>query len=321
MTNEDRTTPMPTGGEGPRSEGSAAEWPIGLVPLGWPDPTGDLNGFFAEVERLGFEGIQHGPAGGHPDATRRALADHGVRVAERYFAIPCTPDGPAEGAFERGLACLDDLDALAGEVLVAAIDGSPDRDASAARAESGPGLSDAGWSRLASLLEQLVEVAGERGHIVSFHPHAGTYVETEAETDRLMASVDADGLTLCMDTGHWIVGGGDPVATIRRYGRRVSHVHLKDVDAAVLARLQRSELDGLTQAVEQHVFCTLGHGELQLRAVLRELADAGYRGWLMIEQDSFPGSAMAAAAANRAALATALEAEGEPTVDDPSEDL
>jgi sugar phosphate isomerase/epimerase len=88
------------------------------------------------------------------------------------------------------------------------------------------------------------------------------------------------------DLGRLVAGGGDPVEAIGRYGPLVTHVHLKDVDAAVLARLRAGEVVGLGDAVRNRIFTELGHGAVDLDGVLRALDRIGYSGWLMVEQDS-----------------------------------
>jgi inosose dehydratase len=83
-------------------------------------------------------------------------------------------------------------------------------------------------------------------------------------------------------------------------------VHLKDVDGAVLAGLRGGALPGFIAAVRERIFTELGNGVLDLGAVLRELDAAGYRGWLMVEQDSSRLPASEAAAIGRRVLGFAL---------------
>src|SRR4029077_11183664 len=127
-----------------------------------------------------------------------------------------------------------------------AFDGSPDRDSTAGRAEdpATPRLTESGWSRLIELLETVSDETAAAGGRIAFHPHAGTYVETPDEIERLAASIGADVLPFCLDVGHYTVGGGDPVTALRRFGERVSHVHLKDVDPEVLGGLRRGTVEG-----------------------------------------------------------------------------
>ena len=64
---------------------------------------------------------------------------------------------------------------------------------------------------------------------VAFHHHAGTYVETPEETDRLMEMTDPELVGLCFDTGHYLYGGGDILEVTHKYADRIWYVHLKDL--------------------------------------------------------------------------------------------
>jgi len=69
-----------------------------------------------------------------------------------------------------------------------------------------------------------------------------------------------------IDTGNLAAQGGDPVKAIRILGKRILHVHLKDVSA-----------EGAHDCVE------IGKGIVDLNGVMRELKACGYDGWLSIE--------------------------------------
>jgi inosose dehydratase len=87
---------------------------------------------------------------------------------------------------------------------------------------------------------------------------------------------------ICLDTGHAVVGGGDPVELARTARDRIAHVHLKDVEPRVLERVRARELT-VEQAWERNLFCPLGDGCVDFDAVLAELGD--YAGWAVVEQD------------------------------------
>jgi inosose dehydratase len=261
-----------------------------------------------EIRRVGYEGTQLGLGFPEGDALRSMLAVRGLRLAEVYAALPSTVDGPADDALALGRERLRLLHEAGGNVLCVALDGSPDRDATAGRATdpSTPSLNDAGWDRLAVVLHTLATEANAGGHRFAFHPHTGTYVETPAEVERLAASTEPSIVGLCLDVGHYLVGGGDPVTAIDRYGTRVTHVHLKDVDRDVLQRLRAGQVPGFAAAVRERLFTELGAGVLDLAGVLRSLASRGYDGWLMVEQDSSWGPPAEAAAIGRRVLAATL---------------
>ena len=131
-------------------------------------------------------------------------------------------------------------------------------------------------------------------------------METPAEVDRLVTITDPARIGICLDVGHYLVGGGDPVEALGRLGERVTHVHLKDVDPTVLARMATGDIADFGDAVRARVFTELGSGALDLIGCLRVLEARGYAGWLMVEQDSSWSPPSEAAAIGRRVLALAL---------------
>jgi inosose dehydratase len=68
----------------------------------------------------------------------------------------------------------------------------------------------------------------------------------------------------------------------------VWHVHFKDHDPRVAEQSRHNEWDAI-QSVEHGVFCELGKGDVNFPAVIQELKDIGYDGWIVVEQDVLPG--------------------------------
>jgi inosose dehydratase len=285
---------------------------IGLVPIIWNNvdlggrPTLAPLGVLDETARLGYAGTQLGV--GFPSGAVLAseLRRRGLRLAEVYAALPCDQRGPRPDALDVGRARLRELHDADGDVLVVAVDGSPERDAVTGRASDGPAFDDAALRALVAVLEALAREARGLGHRLAFHNHSGTWIETPEELERLASCADAELVELCLDVGHYLVGGGDPVEALRRYGERVVHLHLKDVAAAPLAGLRQGRLSGFSAALRERIFTTLGSGVLDLPGVLRELAGRPYRGWLMVEQDTSWEPPSEAAAIGRRVLDAAL---------------
>jgi len=297
---------------------------IGTVPILWHHAAPDGSAVVAdpiaildEITRLGYEGTQldDGLPGGAE--LRSLLARRDLGLAEVYAALPASPTGLRQDALAIGRERLRLLVEGTGDILCVALDGSPDRDARAGRAgtDGTPQLSDAGWTELTDVLHTLAEETNAAGRRLAFHPHAGTYVETPSEVERLVNTTDPAQVGICLDVGHYLVGGGDPIKALEWLGERVTHVHLKDVDPAVLVRLSEGALSGLGEAVDQRLFTELGAGILDLKGVLRALAARGYDGWLMVEQDSSWAPPSEAAAIGRRVLAHALATMGAESVD------
>jgi inosose dehydratase len=122
-------------------------------------------------------------------------------------------------------------------------------------------------------VERAVDRCRSAGVPVVFHHHAATHVESPAEIEALLEATDVG---ICYDTGHALVGGGDPVEVARLCAGRIEHLHLKDVDP--------TKLDlPLDRAWEEGIFCPFGAGAVDFAAVLAELN--GYDGWTVLEQD------------------------------------
>jgi inosose dehydratase len=240
-----------------------------------------------EVARLGFRGVQFGRGFPEGEELLSELQARGLRLAERYCELPSDREGLAISARGTAFDLLERTIAGGGEMLVVALTAGGERDAWAGRARDAraPRWPDAAIDELAELLAELAEAAGERCR-VTFHPHAATWIETADEVDRLAVGLTGSTAGLCLDVGHFLVGGGDPFTALERHGDLVEHIHLKDVDAAVLARLRGGELPSFADAIRARIFTELGNGILELGGVLRQLAANKYRGWLMVEQDS-----------------------------------
>jgi inosose dehydratase len=186
-------------------------------------------------------------------------------------------------------------------VLVLAEDNGrdPDRTARAGRIRPEDGLDDAGWRALAAGADAVARaVKRETGLRTVFHHHCAGYVETPAELDRLMATTSPELVGLCLDTGHITFGGGDAVAAARRHAARLWHVHFKDCDPAVAAAVRAEGLDYF-EAVRRGVFCELGRGAVDFPGMLALLGEIDYRGWIVVEQDVFPGFGDPLASARR----------------------
>jgi len=261
-----------------------------------------------EIARLGYEGTQLGIGFPEGPQLRVMLAARRIRLAEVYAALPATTSGPTADALEIGRERLRLLHEGGGDVLCVALDGSPDRDRWAGRAtdDRAPRFTDPAWQDLADVLHALADNTIAAGHRLAFHPHAGTYVETPTEVDRLVAITDPARVGICLDVGHYFVGGGDPVEALGGLGTRVTHVHLTDVDPVVLARMAGGGIEDFGDAVRARLFTELGSGALDLLGCLRVLAARGYDGWLMVEQDSSWPPPSEAAAIGRRVLAFAL---------------
>jgi inosose dehydratase len=246
-----------------------------------------------DTSALGYTGTEMGPPGyiGSAADTSGALSQRGLALVGSFLDLPLSD----AGAQNQSVAVLDEAITLLSEAAPAGSEpllilsdsyDTPRRVAASAQIEEHPELwlDDAGWTTLLETVNTVAARSRERGVAVTFHPHSGSYVETPREIARLVSGMDTSLVGLCLDSGHVSVGGGDPLAVLREYGPIVSHIHLKDVDHAVLAALRAGEL-GIADAWDRGVFCEFGTGAVDLDGFLAVLSGLGYDGWIVVEQD------------------------------------
>jgi len=142
-------------------------------------------------------------------------------------------------------------------------------------------IPDGAWPALFEGIDRVVEIADAACLGVAVHPHWGTAIERRHHIERFL---EGSAHALCLDTGHIALGGADPLSVARDAGPRVRHVHLKDVDGPLAARVRDGSLE-YDDAVRDGLFRPLGEGAARIKDVLDELRKTGYAGWYVLEQD------------------------------------
>jgi inosose dehydratase len=245
-----------------------------------------------EIAASGYEGTELGPWGYYPidpGLLRAELDRRGLALASAFCPVDLTdPDRYAE-AEATALATAQLLSALGTREVILADQWRPIRATVAGRAGPADEWSAGEWETVATGLNRLGARLADDGMQAVFHHHVATFVETEAEIDRLLSLTDPKLIGLCLDTGHAAFGGADPVRLLRRWRDRVRYVHLKDVNPTVLEQVRRDGL-GYDGCIRAGVFCPLGTGQVDFPTVFSELRAADYDGWLIVEQDVIVGN-------------------------------
>jgi inosose dehydratase len=268
----------------------AFEITVGIDP-NVPDPVTLLDA----VSSAGYVGIDLGPAGylGTGELLADRLSERGLGLAGGYLELPFSEPARLEPALAELDELLDVFDLAASQERppkpTLADAGSPERAALPGRAALDPsvGLDDAGWERFAAGLAIAVARCRDRGYEPTFHHHTATYVEAQWEIERLL---DVSDVGLCLDTGHLLLGRGEPVRAIRAWADRINQLHLKDARLAILEQIV-AEAAPVQEIWRRRAFCPLGDGDIPVAEVLDAIADVGYGGWLVVEQDVLPDPA------------------------------
>lgn len=258
-----------------RVAGAPISWGVCEVP-GWGHQL-DPDTVLREMTELGITATEDGPDGFLPDhpADRAAtLAAHGLRAVGRF--VPVVLHDPARDPLPEVAAALAALPSPDAVLVLAAVHGGEGYDSRR------PTLGDGEWATLLANLGRIADAADARGLVVTLHPHVGTMVESGEETARVLAG---SRIPLCLDTGHLLIGGGDPTAVARDHPDRIGHVHLKDVRRSLADRVRSGSL-GYREAVRAGMYVRLGTGDADIAAIIASLESAGYGGWYVLEQDT-----------------------------------
>jgi inosose dehydratase len=231
----------------------------------------------AEMRDVGLAATELGPEGflpSDPDELTALLDSYGLSCVGTFAPVVLHDAG--HDPLPDIAGPLDALVACGASVLVlAAATGTDGYD-------TRPTLDGAQWATLLGNLDRLGAAAAEKGVLGVLHPHVGTMVETRRDVDRVLAGSQ---LKLCLDTGHLLIGGTDPLQLAREVPDRIAHAHLKDVDAAIAARVQAGELT-YTDGVRDGMYTPLGAGDIDIAGIVTALRGNGFDGWFVMEQDA-----------------------------------
>ena len=245
------------------------------------------------VQRAGYAGIDLGPPGylGNGRELSDRLQRRGLHLAGGYIAMPFSEPDRMPSALDEFGRLLDIFDGVNGEAPIRpratlADAGSDARRRTPGRAHDDPSLmlDDAGWSKFADGVGRAAALSRRRGYEPTFHHHGASYVETPEEIGQMVARTDVG---LCLDTGHLVLGGGDPQQALSDWAGRINHLHLKDVRRAVIEQVIARE-GVMLDFWRERAFCPLGEGDLDIDAILRGLRERDFQGWLVVEQDMLP---------------------------------
>ncbi len=231
----------------------------------------------AEMRDVGMSATELGPEGFLPSDTTELTAlleSYGLACVGQF--APVVLHDEHHDPVPDIAASLDAIVACRADVLVlAAATGAEGYDAR-------PTLDDSQWATLLANLDRLTDAAADRGVLAVLHPHVGTMVETRDDVDRVLKG---SAIRLCLDTGHLLIGGTDPLQLARQVPDRIAHAHLKDVDAKLAADVQAGTLS-YTDAVRRGMYTPLGAGDVDIAGIVTALRSSGYDGWFVMEQDT-----------------------------------
>ena len=189
-----------------RIAGAPISWGVCEVP-GWGYQLGP-DRVLKEMREVGLVATELGPEGflpSEPAAMANVLLEHGLQAVGGFTPLLLHVRG--HDPVPEVDRILEGYVASGAKVLVlSAVTGSTGYDAR-------PELDEAGWDTLLSNLDRVAELAGDRGVRAVLHPHVGTMIEKGDEVQQVL---DGSWISLCLDTGHLLIGGTDPAELARQ---------------------------------------------------------------------------------------------------------
>lgn len=213
------------------------------------DAEKDLPGVIKAVANMGYEGVEFAGYYGHkaPDI-RKMLDDNGLVCCGTHTQYDTlTPEKFEETVeFNRILGNRN--------IIVPWLDPNTNNTRDA-------------WMKLAAEFDALAAKLRPRGMRIGYHAHAGDFKKIDGETywDILFGNTRKEVL-MQMDTCNASDGGGDPIASLRKYPGRSVTVHIKEYSA-------------------KNKNAILGEGDIDWKTVFSICETIGGTEWYIVEEE------------------------------------
>ncbi len=245
------------------------------------------------IKQAGYAGTELGPYGFYPPdpaKLRQELAKRGLSLTGAFFWDRLADPSRLPEMLTAVRKTASHISQAGAGILVLCDHISPERCAIGGRvpADGSKSWTREQWQAVGDAVRAIVEECRKHKLRVAVHNHVGTYLERPEELDRMLELGGPDDLGVCLDTGHYAYVGGDSAEAVRRYGRRIWYIHLKDVNPTLLKRVVSEGLD-FNDAVAQGIFVPIGQGIVRFDRFFAELKAIGYDGWVNVEQDAVAG--------------------------------
>ncbi|TCC99256.1 sugar phosphate isomerase/epimerase [Pedobacter hiemivivus] len=222
-----------------------------------------------DISSLGFKGIQlranaFTEFGQKPDELIKLLKDANLKLAMYSSGNANINTGNDEAEIAKHIASARFVKLLGGDSIQVT---------NSSRPKSGT-VTNEDLIKYAKLLTEIGKQTAAIGIKTTYHNHMGQLGQTPEEVDIILQHSDPKYVKLLLDIAHYQQGGGDPVAAILKYKKRLDCLHIKDVKN--------------TTDTKGYIFVELGQGRVDLPAVLATLKNINYNGYAIVELDAVP---------------------------------
>ena len=122
---------------------------------------------------------------------------------------------------------------------------------------------------LISCMASVAAKAAEAGIVCCFHPNSAknSLFRTEEDYEAMFELIQPTAIGWAPDVGHIENGGMSAIEQMKAHRDLIRHVHFKD-------------------RIAQNEWAVMGEGKIDYPAIIKYLAETGYLGWIMVEDES-----------------------------------
>jgi sugar phosphate isomerase/epimerase len=245
----------------------------------------DLDGSLAKIAAIGYHVVE--PASYHgytPQQLREAADRHGLKCTSIHIGAQTSGGNPGlDGDLPRLAA---DLHLLGVTDVVMPMFTTPERFGGPKQGEAyaaymgrvSAGLTVDDWKRTAAFLNEKGAALRSEGLRLGYHNHNPEFAPLAGTTglEILLAETSPEAVVFEMDVGWVAAAGVDPVALLRKHGKRFQLMHVKDVQASTKPNY-----------VLQQDPTEVGSGRLDWQRLLPAAFEAGVRKFYVEQEPPF----------------------------------
>ncbi|HEY3130758.1 MAG TPA: xylose isomerase, partial [Acidobacteriota bacterium] len=178
-----------------------AQIKIGTAPISWGimevSGWGRLKAFSEVLDEMvgaGYEGTELGPYGYFPTDPLRLTAElssRGLQLVSAFVPVALAKPDRHEASYQQAIKTAELIAGSGARSIILADEMNSDRMAVAGRvvAECN-GMTERQWEGAAKILTRIARACQTLGLDATFHHHAGTFVETPLEIERLCSATE-----------------------------------------------------------------------------------------------------------------------------------
>ncbi|MHB8302892.1 MAG: sugar phosphate isomerase/epimerase family protein [Acidobacteriaceae bacterium] len=225
---------------------------------------GDFEGVLKQIGALGYRQVEAAGFFNHnASQVKQAMQGAGLHCVSAHYPFPAL-----QAQFDEILAFNKDLGV---EYLICASPGFKQPGPAVAHRGVRPMTLD-DWKWNAEQFNKIGEKVGAAGLKFGYHNHIMEMhkIDGFVPYDELMRLTDPSHVTMEMDCGWVVVGGGNPIDFLQRYPTRISMLHIKDF-----------------KQLDPPKVCELGQGVIHYGPIFQAAAKTGNVKHMFVEQEAF----------------------------------